>query len=117
MLHIQVVDFLTGEVAKAEGRCLDVEGGAAGDDVLIGKHDAVIAHVTHAAKDDGLRKVPGTLVVSGTYLAQDADERIANQGVNLVNEKDEGTVEGFAKGFEIGGEQGGCGYPLGHDVL
>ena len=117
MLHIQVVDFLTGEVAKAEGRCLDVEGGASGDDVLIGKHDAVIAHVAHAAEDDGLREVPGTLVVSGAYLAQDADERIANQGVNLIDEKNEGTGQGFAKGFEIDGEQGVGGYILSLDFL
>lgn len=30
-------------------------------DVLVGEHDAVVAHVAHAAQDDGLRKRLGEM--------------------------------------------------------
>jgi hypothetical protein len=76
------------EVAQAQGLGLDVEPAAAGDDLLLGRGmDAVVAQVAHAAEHDGGRERLRALGVTGAQLAQQRDQRVADQGVDLVEQQ------------------------------
>ena len=49
VLLVERADFLAAEVTQAQRFGFDVEGGAAGDDFLVGAVHAVVAYVAHAA--------------------------------------------------------------------
>ena len=85
------------EVAEAERLGLDVERAAAGDHRVLGAGvDAVVPDVTdvtyvaHAAQHDALRKAGWALVVAGPQLAKHGDQRVADQGVDLVDQQHHG---------------------------
>ena len=56
--------------------------------------DPVVAHVTHAAQNDALRKAPGPPVVACPELPQHGNEGVAHQRVDLVDQQHEGTPIG-----------------------
>ena len=69
-----------GEVTEGERFGLDVEGAAAGDDLLPGaRTDAVIAHVTNAAENDAMGKVGRPVRIAGPQLTQERNQRISDQ--------------------------------------
>jgi hypothetical protein len=88
VLQQQGVDLVLIEVAQAQRLGLDVEGAAAGDDLGLGAGvDAVVAQVAHAAQHDRLREALGALRVAGAQLAQQRDQGVADQGVDLVEQQ------------------------------
>ena len=96
VLGVEVLDVFFGEIAKAERFGLDVEGAAAGDDLPgVGRVDAVVPHVPHAAEDDGGWEMFGAACVPGPQLAQQGDEGIADKGVHLVEQEDDGLASLF----------------------
>ena len=88
VLHVQLAYLLLAEIAKAQRFSLDVECRAAGYDVLVREHDAVVAHIAHTAEDNALGESHGAIGVARAYLSQHAYERVAHQGIYLVDDED-----------------------------
>ena len=85
------------EVPDAQRFGPDVERAAAGDDrVLRARTDAVVAHVTHSAQHHALREAPGTLVIAGPQLPEYGDQRVPDQGIDLVDQQHQGSRVGHA---------------------
>jgi hypothetical protein len=83
--------LLGGEVPQAQRLGLDVEGTAAGDRRRLGAGvDAVVAQIPHPAQHHRGRKGRRALRVARAQLAQQRDQRVADQGVHLVEEQDQG---------------------------
>jgi len=57
MLGVEGGDMVMAEIPQSEGLRFDVEGTAAGDDLVVAVVDAVIPHVPHPAQEHGLLKV------------------------------------------------------------
>ena len=57
--------------------------------------NAVVAHVADAAQHHTLRKPFGALDVAGTELAQHGDQRVAHQGIDLVDQQHQRLPVGF----------------------
>ena len=77
-----------GEVAEPQRFRLDVEGAAPEHQRVRGARlDAVVTHVHHAAQDHAVRKAGGSLVVAGPQLPQHGHQRVADQRVDLVDQK------------------------------
>ena len=49
--------------------------------------DAVVAHIPHAAQDHAVREMLGALAVSRSQLAENRQQRVADQRVDLVDEQ------------------------------
>ena len=58
--------------------------------------DAVVAHVTHAAQHHALRKAVRTLVVASPQLPKHGDQRVSDQGIDLVDQQYERCRIGLA---------------------
>ena len=58
--------------------------------------DAVVAHVTHAAQHHALWKAARAQVVAGPQLPEYGDQRVANQGVDLVDQQHQWSRVGHA---------------------
>jgi hypothetical protein len=82
--------FFTAEVAQAQRLGLDVERAAAGDDFLVGGVHAVVAHIAHAAQDDGLRERARALGIARADLAQQRNQGVADQRVHFVEQQHDG---------------------------
>ena len=79
------------EVPQTQGPGLDVEGAAAGNDLVRGaRSDSVVAYVAHAAQNDALGEPPGAPHVARPELAQHRQQGVADQGVDLVDQEDQG---------------------------
>ena len=89
-------DFGAREVPETQRLRLDVERTPAGDDFPCGARvDAVVPHVTNAAQDNALRKARRAPVVSRPKLSQHRQQRIAHQGIDLVDEQHQGSRIGL----------------------
>ena len=85
------------EVPDAQRFGPDVERAAAGDDrVLRARMDAVVAHVAHSAQHHALRETPGTPVIAGPQLPEYGDQRVPDQGIDLVDQQHQGSRVGVA---------------------
>jgi hypothetical protein len=79
------------EVADPQGLGPDVEGAAAGDDLVLGaRMDPVVAQVAHTAEHHRGRGGTRALGIAGAQLAQQRDEGVAHQGVHLVEQQHQG---------------------------
>ena len=88
MLGEQRAHFGLREVAEAQGSGLDVERAATGDHgVLRGGLDPIVADVSHPAEHDAVREALGPLVITAPQLAQHRYQRVADQGVDLVDQQ------------------------------
>ena len=102
VLGVEVGDLVQGEVTEPQRLQLDVEraggpqpgrvtpGGGPGDprnrEAISG---AAVADVSQAAQRDGPGERGGAAVVAVAELAEDAEERLAAQRVDLVEEQDQ----------------------------
>ena len=90
VLREQGLDLVRREVPKSQGLGAHIEGAPAGDDLVPrGRPDAVVAHVAHPAQDHALRKPGGALGIAGPELAQDGEQGVADECVNLVEHEHE----------------------------
>ena len=58
--------------------------------------DAVVTHVAHAAQHHALRKAPGTPIVTRPQLPEHGDQRIADQGIDFVDQQHQRSGIGLA---------------------
>ena len=90
VLRQQRQHVLSGQIAQTHRSGLDVECAASQDDgVFRTRVDTVVAHVAHAAQHHALRKTLRAPDVAGPELAQHGDQRVAHQGIDLVNQEHE----------------------------
>jgi len=87
VLPPQRCGFVATQITQAQRLGLDIERRTAGDDFVMCRMDAVIPHIAYATQDDGLRKCCGALGIAGTNLAQQRDQRVADQCVHFVEEQ------------------------------
>ena len=77
-----------GKVTEAQRFRLDVERAAASYHGVLGaRPNPVVAHVPHAAEHDALREALGPPVVAPPQLPQHGYQRVADQGVDLVDQQ------------------------------
>ena len=114
VLGVELGDLLGGEVAEGEGADLDVEGaggaeatGAVG--VAAGWRGLVVADVAEADERERTGEVGGAAGVAVAELAEDGDQDGPGEGVDLVEEEDEGARAGARPGLEGGADPGAGG--------
>ena len=49
--------------------------------------DAVVPYISHSAQDDALGVAGGSPVVSGAQLSQNRNQRVPDEGVDLVDQE------------------------------
>ena len=90
VLGVERAQLFPGEVADAQGGDLDVERARGAHALGIPTaRGLVVAHVAETAEDDRGGEIPGAARESGAKLAQHAEQALAAQGVDLVEEEDE----------------------------
>jgi len=76
--------MVMAEIPQSEGLRFDVEGAAAGDNLVVAVVDEVIPH---PAQEHGLRKGMGTVRIAGADLTQQGDQSVPpvpHQAIHLV---------------------------------
>jgi hypothetical protein len=106
VLLVEFGHLVAGEVAQGERLHLDVEGtGGAQVVSSVGGH-LVVAHVPQAAQDHRGGKALGPPGEAGAKLAQHAQQALAAQGIDFVEEEHQGARAGASPGREVSLQQG-----------
>ncbi len=88
VLGVELADLVGGEISQPQRLQLDIEGAGGAEPVRVATGgDFVVADVAKAAQRHRCREPVRALVVTGPELAQDADQALAAQGVDLVEEQ------------------------------
>ena len=115
MLRGQRVNLLLGEVAEPQRFRLDIERAAAEHQAVLGSRmDAVVAHVTHPAQDDAVRKALRAVDVPRAQLAQHRQQGVAHQRVDLIDQQHQRTRIGHAPAQQRLAQGLSRPYPLQH---
>ncbi len=107
VLGVQRFHLRSGEIAKPDAFGLDIEGRSASDDLAIRPGQPVIPHVAHAAQHDGLREMLRPVGVAGADLPQQRDQGVADQRVDLVEEKHDRLRAELAEALQHARQRGG----------
>lgn len=108
MLSVERVDLFRGEIAQGQGVAFDVEGrratGTLGVGVPLGGTrggQLVVADVPEADQCQGVGSLGRPAGIGGVKLVEDREKGVADQGVDLVQEEDDGTRAAFAPELQV----------------
>ncbi len=99
--EVEPLHLVSLKVAQGKGAGLDIEGAAAGDDLLLATGvDSVVQQIANPAEYDGAREAVSTVGITGAQLAEERNQGITDQSVHLIQKKDDRLVARLAPSFQ-----------------